>query len=210
MSFYCFTRKICLFFLRLYFKFEVKGIENVEKHPNGVVLISNHVSYLDPIILGIFLKRKLFFMAKKELFHIPVLGKIILKLGAFSVKRNANDLDAIKTAVVFAKQGEAVAMFPQGHRTKQIKSLKPKTGFLRIALQANVEIITCSLFYSSFLPRSRVILQFNPPINCNQLIKKAGLDLEKLKFKDIKELSLKVWDDVLKLNEYQENLYSKK
>ena len=210
MSFYSFAQRICLFFFKLYFKFEVKGLNNVENSSCGLVLISNHISYLDPVFLGLFLKRKLFFMAKAELFKVPILKKIIKKLGAFPVNRNASDSSAIRTAVEFVEKKNVVAMFPQGHRSKKIDSLKPKTGFVRIALKSKAKVVPCSLYYESFLPRSRVYIYYGEAVNFNEIVKGLHFNSEDVNFKHVKELTIKIWQKVLNLNNIQKELYNEK
>lgn len=203
LNFYNFARRICLFFFKLYFKIEVIGIENLNKSSSGLVLISNHKSYLDPIFLGLFSKRRLFFMAKKELFRIPVFKNIIKKLGAFAVDRNKKDLKAIEKAVEIARSGKVVAMFPQGGRSKTIEKDRPKTGFLRISLLAECSVMPCSLFYKSYFPRSRVYIYFGEEIDISTILKKDGLGKD-VNYKGVKRLTFSVWEEVLKLYKKQE------
>lgn len=210
MNFYGFAQRVCLFIFKLYFKFEVKGLNNVEDYSSGLVLISNHISYLDPIFLGLFLKRKLFFMAKAELFKVPLLKTIIKKLGAFPVNRNANDSNAIKTAVAFVETSKIVAMFPQGHRSKKIESLKPKTGFVRIALMSKAKVIPCSLYYNSYLPRSKVYIYYGEAVSFDEVTKNLYFNYENVNFKYVKELTVKIWQKVLNFNYIQKELYNGK
>lgn len=210
MGFYKFSRYFCLFFFRLYFKIKVKGVENVESVNSGIVLISNHQSYLDPVFLGLFLKRRLFFMAKKELFCVPVLKGLILKLGAFPIERGKNDTKAFKTAEQIVKKGKILAMFPQGHRSKNINSLKPKTGFLRIALNSDAKVVPCSLFYRGYFPRSRVLINFLEPIDLKEFAKKENVDFKNIKFKEAKRLTFKVWQNILNSHKKQQQIYFKK
>ncbi len=210
MTFYDFAQKVCLFFFKLYFKFEVKGLSNVENCSSGLVLISNHMSYLDPVLLGLFLKRKLFFMAKSELFKVPLLRKIIRKLGAFPVNRNANDSKAIQTAVEFAEKKCVVAMFPQGHRSKKIEGLRPKTGFVRIALESKAKVVPCSLYYESYLPRSRIYIYYGKAVSLNKFAKEKNLDFKNINYRCVKELTVAIWQKVLEINYIQKDLYNSK
>ena len=202
MGFYDFSRTICIFFFRLYFKIEVKGLENFQNFDDGAIMISNHKSNLDPIFLGLFFKRRLFFMAKKELFCVPILKNIIKKLGAFPVERGKNADDVIKKAVEMIKSGKIVAMFPQGHRCKRIEDKGPKTGFIRIALDGDFYIIPCLLLYKSFLPRSRVLISYEKPVKISELVEKEKEDLKTRL--GVKKISLKVWQMVLDLKREEE------
>ncbi len=204
MSFYNFARFICLFFFRLYFKIEVRGVENLNKSSSGLILISNHMGCLDPVFLGLFSKRKLFFMAKKELFKIFILKNIIKKLGAFAVDREKRDLKAVEKAIEIAKSGDVIALFPQGKRSRKVKTDRPKTGFLRIAVFSDCSVLPCSLFYKGYFPRSRVYVYFGEKVELPKILNKNGFKKENLGYREIRKLTMDVWQDVLKLYEKQE------
>lgn len=200
MSFYKLAYRVCFFVFSLYFKIVVRGYENLEGLGVGAVLISNHVSYLDPIMLGIpFRSRRLFFMAKKELFSVPILRRIIKKLGAFPVDRGSKDVKALDVAVDIVKSGEIVAIFPQGGRRKNINACAPKTGFLRIALASNSRVIPSSVCYSGFGPRSKVYVNFGKAVSLRDVLQCEGINADLVNFKDIKFLTNKVWQEVLRL-----------
>lgn len=101
--------------LKLAYKFSVRGAGRVPKS-GPVLIVANHTSYLDPLILGVASPRKIFFMAKEELFKIPVLKSVITRLGSFPVRRNAFDRQAISVAINKLKSGQVVGIFPQGGR----------------------------------------------------------------------------------------------
>ncbi|MNW25699.1 1-acyl-sn-glycerol-3-phosphate acyltransferase [compost metagenome] len=100
---------------RVLFRIEAVGAENVPAQ-GGVLLCSNHISNLDPPTVGILLKRKVHFMAKAELFQVPVLGPLIDKLGAFPVKRGGVSKESIKLAIQILRDGNVVGIFPEGSR----------------------------------------------------------------------------------------------
>lgn len=97
------------------FNVHVHGAEN-EPLENGYLAVSNHISYIDVIVMAVALKRRIRFMAKKELFSVPVLGKLVNALGAFPVDRKGNAVAPIKKSIALLESGEVVGMFPQGHR----------------------------------------------------------------------------------------------
>lgn len=204
LSFYKFARFICLLFFRLYFKIEVRGVENLNRTSSGLVLLSNHMGYLDPVFLGLFSKRRLFFMAKKELFSVFILKNIITKLGAFAVDRQNRDLKAVEKAIEIAKMGNVVAMFPQGRRSRAVKTDRPKTGFLRIAVSAGCSVLPCSLFYRGYFPRSRVYVYFGEKVEIEEILNENGFKKENLGYREIRKLTIDVWENVLKLYEEQE------
>ena len=131
--------------LRLAFRYRARGAENLPQD-GGYVLAAGHVSNLDPWALGLAIwpGRFLRFMAKSELFWFP-LSAVISRAGAFRVNRGQADREAIETAVTLAREGNVIAMFPEGTRRK--KGLRKKfvahahTGAARIALEADVPLV---------------------------------------------------------------------
>lgn len=141
---YYFGKYFFWLFLKLFCRFRVRGLENVpEKGP--LLVIANHVSYWDPIVLGVAMPRKVYFMAKEELFHIPVLGWIIRHMGAFPVKRDLNDLKALKTALKYLQQGEVVGIFPEGKRSKDGKLQSFQKGAFILALRTGSPVLPVAL-----------------------------------------------------------------
>lgn len=110
---------ICVGLLRLIyailFPLKIVGKENVPKE-GGVLLCANHISLLDPMTIGIKLDRQVKYMAKAELFEVPVLGWLINKLGAFPVKRGGVSKESIKTALNTLRNGNVMGIFPEGTR----------------------------------------------------------------------------------------------
>ena len=135
--------------VRLLYRLRVSGKENLPEN-GGYVLSANHLSNIDPWPLGLPLwpKRQIRFMAKSELFRQP-LRPILELAGAFEVRRGYGDDAAIKTAVDFAREGNVVAIFPEG--TRRAKGLakrrrpRPHTGAARIALEAEVPLIPAAI-----------------------------------------------------------------
>src|SRR5690242_1793077 len=121
------------------YRLEIRGRENLPS--GGFVLACNHVSSFDPWALGMPLwpRRFLRFMAKSELYWWP-LSLVLKGAGAFPVRRGQRDAVAIETAVTLARDGNVIAMFPEG--TRRVKGLvkrheaRPRSGAARIALEA--------------------------------------------------------------------------
>jgi 1-acyl-sn-glycerol-3-phosphate acyltransferase len=134
--------------MRGLFRLRARGVENLPER--GYVLAANHVSNLDPWVLGIplFPRRFLRFMGKSELFWTP-LKQIITAGGAFPVRRGQRDVEAIDTAIGLVREGHVVVMFPEG--TRQRKGLRkrhqPKahTGAARIALGAGCPLVPAAV-----------------------------------------------------------------
>ena len=100
---------------RFLFRGQIIGISNLPK-TGGVVVVSNHGSHLDPPLLGHGLGRPVAFMAKSELFKVPILSFIISACGAYPVKRGAGDREAIRNASDRLNEGWATGVFLDGTR----------------------------------------------------------------------------------------------
>ena len=131
--------------LRFLCRMKVKGVENEPTREQGTYLvIANHRTWADPIYLCCALKHQQpHFMAKKELFKIPLLNLLIRALGAYPVNRGGADVGAIRHTIDMLKQGVCVGMFPQGHRYNGVdpRTTSVKTGAAMIAQKAGVQIL---------------------------------------------------------------------
>jgi 1-acyl-sn-glycerol-3-phosphate acyltransferase len=126
--------------LKIFFGLEVKGRENIPKK-GGFIVAGNHVSYLDPIVLGVASPRRLYFMAKQELFVKPFFSWGLLAVGAFPVKRDSADLSAIKQAIHRVRQGNGLALFPEGSRRFDGVHMEPYAGIGFLAAKLNVPVV---------------------------------------------------------------------
>ena len=101
-------------FFRLW-RMRVLGAENVP--PTGPVIIAcNHISYFDPPLLGTACPRRIRYMAKRELFNIPILGPLITSFGAYPVDRSGTPMAAVRRSVEVLRRGEVIGIFPEGTR----------------------------------------------------------------------------------------------
>ena len=115
---YSFLKSIFTILFKMLYRVEVSGYENIPK--NGkFILCSNHLSYVDPLIIVGYFSRHVYFMAKKEVFNIRVLGEIISFLNAFSVNRDSLDRKAIKNSIEILNSDEVLCMFPEGTRSTE-------------------------------------------------------------------------------------------
>ncbi|MEW6275269.1 MAG: lysophospholipid acyltransferase family protein [Bacillota bacterium] len=142
--FYRFARAFCRFLLFALRRWQVSGKENVPPD-GGLIVASNHVSYWDPVAVGCALPRKVFFMAKAELFALPVLGPAISSLGAFPVYRSGSDARAIKKALALLRRGQVVGIFPEGTRSHTGQLLPPHVGAAMLALHGRVPVLPVAL-----------------------------------------------------------------
>jgi 1-acyl-sn-glycerol-3-phosphate acyltransferase len=131
--------------LHTYFRGRIYGAENVP-NTGGLVVVANHASDFDPPILSNCVRRPVSFMAKEELFQVPVLSRAIQLYGAYPVKRGSADRSAIRAALSQLEQGWAVGIFLQGTRTPDARITEPKLGAAMIAAKAQVPLLPVSLW----------------------------------------------------------------
>lgn len=115
MTFYDFARAVTGAWCYGPLRMRVVGTENVPR-TGPLIVACNHISYVDPVALGVALPRRVWYMAKVELFRIPVLGPTIAALGAYPVDRGKGDVAAIRGSLRVLKEGKAVGIFPEGTR----------------------------------------------------------------------------------------------
>ena len=153
--FYKFARAIAWCFMVTFKGMRVIGKENIP--PKGPFLvIANHESYLDPVAVGTALPQQIFFMAKKELFDIPIFGFILRKLGAFPVRRNEVDITSLKTALKHLKDGKVVGVFPEGTRLKSLGEFH--LGAAALAIKAGVPVLPVGLINVRGFKKCRVVI----------------------------------------------------
>lgn len=120
---------------------KVVGRENIPE--DGFVICTNHSSMADPfwIALGMGVRRRSRYMAKKEILRWPIVGRICKTLGAFGIERGGADLMAVKATMTYLRNGENVLIFPEGTRMKPGKTVRPKSGAVLLALRTGVPIL---------------------------------------------------------------------
>ena len=126
--------------MRLLFRLEVQGKEHVPM-TGPVLFASNHVSVLDPPLVGGAAPRELHFMAKEELFRIPLFGRLIAALNARPVKRDGSDSRALKTAIRLLAEGRAVLVFPEGTRGVEGRLGEGKAGAGMLAVMSGAPVV---------------------------------------------------------------------
>jgi 1-acyl-sn-glycerol-3-phosphate acyltransferase len=131
--------------LHLYFQGRIYGADKVPQR-GSLVVVSNHASNFDPPLLSNCVGRPVAFMAKEELFSVPVLGHLIRLYGAYPVKRGSADRSAIRAALEALEQGWAAGVFLQGTRTEDGRITEPKLGGALLAAKAQAPLLPVSLW----------------------------------------------------------------
>ncbi len=175
-------------------------IYGVEKVPNrgAVIIVCNHASDFDPLILANCVSRPVAFMAKEELFKVPVL-KIIIKLyGAYPVKRGTGDRAAIRAAIATLEQGWATGVFLEGTRTMDGKITDPKLGAVLIAAKTNVPLLPVSIWGThEILPKGSKFPRLYPvTIRVGELIPPPDPKSDRLELQAITDKCAQVINDL--------------
>ncbi|MCL1792870.1 MAG: 1-acyl-sn-glycerol-3-phosphate acyltransferase [Oscillospiraceae bacterium] len=162
-------------FLRKLFRVRAINPENEppEGDAAGYVACINHSSNWDPIIIGACMHRPLRYMAKSELFKVPLLGSLIRVFGAYPVKRDTADVSSIKATIAMLEKGELVGMYPQGHRAKGVhpEKITPKNGVAMVAFKAKTGILPITVISKGYKIRMfrKTIVVFGKYIPFGQL-----------------------------------------
>ncbi len=153
----------------LIYRVRAIGVENVPKD-GPLVLAPNHFSQMDHFFVGVYLKRKIRFMAKSQMFGPPVLTYIYRHGGVFPVRRGHHDEEAIETARILVEQGEMLLVYAEGGRSRSGEMGEPKPGIGRIALETGAPVVPVALNGSERvrswkrLRFPRVTVQFGEPL----------------------------------------------
>lgn len=158
-------------YFHVVFRMKVVGVENVPKE-GPVLLCSNHLAKRDPVLLGVSQKRQVFYMAKEELFRNPFLNGLFRLLGAFPVKRGTGGGDALEEAYAILEENGVVGVFIEGHRSKDGRLQKPKTGAALLAYKTKAPVVpVCITAGDGKQPGmfKRTLIRFGKPISAQEL-----------------------------------------
>lgn len=159
---YTFARFILFLLFKIFFQLKVFGIENFP-NKGPIIVTPNHVSYLDPLIVGVGAPRKLIFLARDNLFHFRFFARLLNKLNAFPLKREGGDISAFKLAVGKLLAGQAVLVFPEGTRSNDGKLQDPKLGIGFLEKVTGADVLPCYVKGSvDALPRHSLFPKFKP------------------------------------------------
>ena len=130
------------------------GLDRVPTE-GGAVLAVNHLSAIDPPLVGAFCPRPVFFMTKAELLAIPVAGEVLGWLGSFPVRRGEGDREAVRHARALARDGHLVGVFVEGTRQRFGHPGRVHPGGVMIAIQEGVPLVPCGLYSFGWSIRNR-------------------------------------------------------
>ena len=169
--FYDLTRFVLWLIFRLGFGLEVQGQAHIPKR-GAFIVASNHVSFLDPPLIGVACPRRLRFMARADLFRHPILGAFLRGVLVIPIVRGESDVSAIRVVVARLRQGQAIGIFPEGGRQPSGHLGTARRGVGLLAMTAQVPIIPAVVAGTyEALPRqarwprrAKIRVAFGPPI----------------------------------------------
>lgn len=167
MQLYSFGKWLCGTYFKSSFRPEIIGAENMPE-TGGVLLCTNHIHNYDPPLVGVASPREVHFMAKAELFSVPLLKHILPKINAFPVKRGMSDKTALKTGMNLLKNGKVVGLFPEGTRSKTGEIGEGLAGAGFFALKSDAHIVPCAIV-GEYKRGKRLKIAFGKPIDFKHL-----------------------------------------
>ncbi|MDD5454906.1 MAG: lysophospholipid acyltransferase family protein [Candidatus Ratteibacteria bacterium] len=138
--FYAFAHMMLTPILKVLFRLEVKGKNNIPKK-GGVIFAAHHESYLDPVVVGVASPRQINFLAREELFQFGFFSWIIKNLNAIPISREQLQISTAKKSLETLKKGQVLLLFPEGTRSEAGTIAEGKRGVGLIAEHANVPVI---------------------------------------------------------------------
>lgn len=172
------------FWYRFWFGAKISGIENIPDE-GAFVLCGNHISAHDAVFVASFCKRKLKFLAKKEIF-IKGFAGLIKKLGGIPVDRGNNDIGAVKASLRVLKNGDPLLIFPQGTRCTELKEEDFKNGAGFMAIKTQVPVIPFAIC-GKYKVRGGLKFKVGKPISTEGLLPNNE-NISGTIFKSIEEL----------------------
>ena len=169
--FYKIVRPIVSFLIRLLFRPQIDGLENIPKE-GRILLAGNHTKWLDPVMLVGVQKRQIHFLAKEELFH--GITKFIVKgMGCVPVNRKIHDKNALQSTYDFLEKDLCIGIFPEGTINRTDDVIMPfKMGAVKACYKTNSELVPFIITGEYRLFRKGIRVEFLKPL-------KIGEDLEK-------------------------------
>ena len=163
-----FVRKLVKVVLNAVYRiaFRVK-ISGEVPNEGAYILCCNHINYLDAAAIVLFNKRKVNFVAKEDLFTHGILMWLGHLFDAIPIKRDMQDIEAMKRCLKVLKNGELLGIFPEGTRKGMEKNMKAKNGAAFMAIKSNVKVIPIGI-HGTFKPFSKVYVNYGEPIDLSE------------------------------------------
>ena len=169
-------QRVCQLLFVIWFRFRSKGMENLPE--GGALLLINHQSFLDPLLVGVGLRRPVSYLARDNLFRVPVVGWILRSTYVMPISREAAGTESLRESIRRMGHGFLVGIFPEGTRSNDGNLGELKPGFLALVRRAGVPVIPVAVAgaYEAFprgawFPRpSRTRVVYGPPLDPERLL----------------------------------------
>jgi len=161
VNFYSFAKGVVRVVWTPFYRYEVIGQENIPKE-GGVLLCGNHIHNFDPISIGLTCPRQIHFMAKEEIFRVPVLRTVVKALHGFPVKRGKGDRAALRTGLQILNDGHVLGLFPEGTRNKSGELGQAMAGAGFFALRTDCQVVPCAIIGDYKVFRKMKVVYGNP------------------------------------------------
>ncbi len=140
MRLYYFLRAVFRIVTRLACRYRVYGLEHVPES-GPLLIVANHLSWFDPILFGVVLRRRVWYFTKSELFHWPVIGKACELTEQISVRRGESDRAALEKALIYLQEGRALGIFPEGTVEREEVMMPALTGVSMLAIRSGATVL---------------------------------------------------------------------
>lgn len=157
------VRNAILFYCKIVHRVKIEGREDIPKE-GAVIFCGNHRTFLDPPLIVVTAKREVHFLAKEELYKNPFLAFLGWAFDAVKVKRDAKDINAVKSSLKYLKKGECIALFPEGTRNGLAKGEKVKDGAAFFALRTGAKVVPIGISGGTG-HFSKVTIRYGKPID---------------------------------------------
>lgn len=160
---YKIIKNIAKIYFKLFHRVLVEGEINIPDN-EGYMICSNHIHMFDPGILVANNNRKIRFMVKEELMHVPIVGFVLKKINVLPVKRGEADMECVRGSIALLKNGDVLGVFPEGTRHRDGEFRDIKSGASMIACRAGVKILPVRII-GKYSPFSKIVYRIGEPIS---------------------------------------------
>lgn len=188
---YLFVKYLGLVYFYIFNRITILGYENIPES-GGIIICSNHIHWLDPVLIGVYIKRRVNYMAKAELFKNKFTALLLKGIRAFPVRRGTGDISAIKTSLKLIKNGQVLGIFPEGTRSKDGSPMHAEPGVALISIKADAPVIPIRIS-GSYKAFNRITITIGKPIVFTEYGNK------KLSMEQISSLSQNIMNTIARL-----------